>query len=65
MKFATLEKIFIIIFALITITALVIAMQGYRFIGLVLLLSNLAVAGCVAVFGSLRIRDEEEDKLFK
>lgn len=40
-------------------------LQRRQFIGLILLLSNFAVAGAVAVFGSLRIRDEEEEKLFK
>jgi len=40
-------------------------LQERQFIGLVLLLSNFIVAGGVAIFGSLRIRDEEEEKLFK
>lgn len=40
-------------------------LQGRQFIGLILLILNLAVVGVVAVFGSLRIRDEEEEKLFK
>lgn len=40
-------------------------LQERQFTGLVLLLSNFIVAGGAAVFGSLRIRDEEEEKLFK
>jgi hypothetical protein len=34
-------------------------------IALILLLANFIVAGIAAVFGSLRIRDEEEEKLLK
>ena len=40
-------------------------LQERQFIGLVLLLSNFIVAGGVAICGSLRIRDDEEEKLFK
>lgn len=40
-------------------------LKGRQFIGLILLLSNFAIAATVAIFGSLRIRDEEEEKLFK
>jgi len=44
---------------------LVNLLRERQFIGLVLLLSNIIIAGGAAVFGSLRIRDEEEEKLFK
>lgn len=45
--------------------ALMDSLEGRRFIGLVLMLPNLIVAGVVTVAGCLRIRSEEEDKLFK
>lgn len=41
------------------------SLEGRRFIGLVLMLPNLIVAGVVAIACCLRIRGEEEEKLFK
>jgi len=64
--FAALEKIFLIIFIFITALALCFSLLlNTRDIALALLLVNFIIAGIVAVFGSLRVRDEEEDKLFK
>jgi len=45
--------------------ALTDTLEGRRFIGLVLLPPNLIAAGVVAVACCLRLRDEEEEKLFK
>jgi type IV secretory pathway VirB2 component (pilin) len=65
-KFATLEKIFLLLFAIIIILSLCLSLiLGIKDIALALLIANFVVAGIVAVFGSLRVRDEEEDKLFK
>jgi len=65
-KFTLLEKSFIIIFCGLTILAVCLAIiLNMRSTALVLLLINFIVAGFVAVFGSLRLRDEEEEKLFK
>jgi|GEM_PF-1835440 glucan phosphoethanolaminetransferase (alkaline phosphatase superfamily) len=65
-KFATLEKLFLIIFILITILAVFLSLfLKIKDLSLALLLANFIVAGIVAVFGSLRVRDEEEEKLFK
>ena len=65
-KFATLEKVFLLIFIVMTITALCLSLVlGMQSIAFILLLINFIVAGIVAVFGSLRVRDEEEEKLFK
>jgi len=41
------------------------AVLAMRQTALVLLLVGFVVAGFVAIFGSLRLRDEEEEKLFK
>ena len=65
-RFATIEKIFLIIFIVIVIAALTLSLIfGMQSIALILLLANFIVAGIAAVFGSLRIRDEEEEKLLK
>lgn len=65
-KFATLEKIFLLIFAIIIILSLCLSLLlNLRDVALALLMANFVIAGIVAVFGSLRVRDEEEDKLFK
>jgi cell division protein FtsL len=66
-KFAMLEKIFLMIFIAILGASVYV---GYilpypYYVGLLLLLIDLGVACFVAVFGSLRIREEEEEKLFK
>lgn len=65
-RFATLEKLFLIIFIFITILAVFLSLfLKIKDVSLALLLANFIVAGIVAVFGSLRVRDEEEEKLFK
>jgi hypothetical protein len=65
-RFATMEKVFLVIFAAITVAALCLSLiLQMQSTALILLLANFIVAGIVAVFGSLRIRDEEEEKLFK
>ncbi|MEM3730535.1 MAG: hypothetical protein QW667_08265 [Candidatus Bathyarchaeia archaeon] len=40
-------------------------MLSMKDIALALLMADFVVAAITAVFGSLRVRDEEEDKLFK
>lgn len=65
-KFATLEKIFLVIFVIIIGISLCLSLLlNIKDIALALLMANFVIAGIVAVFGSLRVRDEEEDKLFK
>ncbi|MEM3760835.1 MAG: hypothetical protein QXZ02_06985 [Candidatus Bathyarchaeia archaeon] len=65
-RFSTLEKIFVIIFTTIIVAALCLSLiLRMQSIAIVLLLVDFIVAGIIAVFGSLRIRDEEEEKLFK
>lgn len=65
-KFALIEKSFVIIFFIITTFAICLSIVlNMRSTALLLLLINFLVAGLVAIFGSLRIREEEEEKLFK
>lgn len=65
-NYALLNKIFLVIFIVVAIAAacmsLVFGMQDVAFI---LFLLNFVVAFMVAVFGSLRIRSEEEEKMLK
>lgn len=65
-NYALLNKIFLIVFVIITVTfiymSLALKMQTIAFI---LLLANFVVAFLVAIFGSLRIRSEEEEKMLK
>jgi NhaP-type Na+/H+ or K+/H+ antiporter len=65
-NFATIEKSFTVVFFVITGSAICLAtilnMQGTA---LLLLLINFIVAGFVAIFGSLRSREEEEEKRSK
>jgi hypothetical membrane protein len=65
-RFATLEKVSLLIFTAVTIAALFLSLVfKMQSTALMLLLANFIVAGFVAVFGSLRNRDEEEEKLLK
>jgi 4-hydroxybenzoate polyprenyltransferase len=65
-NFAAIEKSFVIIFLIIAGLAICLAtifdMHG---IALSLLLISFIVAGFVAIFGSLRLRQEEEEKRVK
>jgi len=65
-NFGAIEKSFAIIFVIIAASAICLAtifnMQG---IAQSLLLINFIVAGFVAIFGSLRLRKEEEEKRVK
>ena len=65
-NFAAIEKSFVIIFLAIAglaiCAATIFSMQG---IALSLLLISFIVAGFVAIFGSLRLRQEEEEKRVK
>lgn len=65
-NYALLNKIFLVIFIVVAIAAtcmsLVFRMQDVAFI---LFLLNFIIAFMVAVFGSLRIRSEEEEKMLK
>jgi membrane protein implicated in regulation of membrane protease activity len=64
-KYSKLEKILIVAFfvvlALALLTALVFDMSGTA---LQLLAVDFLIASVAATFGSLRIRDEEEEKYF-
>ena len=65
-KFAMIEKVLIVVFFSLTVLAILLAtVLAMRSTALILLLINFLVAGFVAIFGSLRLRDEEEEKLFK
>jgi hypothetical protein len=65
-NFATLEKSFVLIFFVIAGSAVCLAtIVSMRSTALLLLMINLIVAGFVAVFGSLRSREEEEEKRVK
>lgn len=65
-KFAVIQKILIIVFFLLMVFVICLsAVLAMRQTALVLLLVGFVVAGFVAIFGSLRLRDEEEEKLFK
>lgn len=65
-NYALLNKIFLVIFIIVAIaaacTSLILGMQDVAFI---LFLLNFVIAFMVAVFGSLRIRNEEEEKMLK
>lgn len=65
-KFAIIEKalvvIFFILIAFAVCLSLLLAMPGTA---MIVLLVDFIVATLIAIFGSLRIRDEEEEKLFK
>ncbi|HVP17085.1 MAG TPA: hypothetical protein VMT42_06945 [candidate division Zixibacteria bacterium] len=65
-NFGAIEKSFVIVFLIIAGSAICLAiifnMQG---IAQSLLLINFIVAGLVAIFGSLRLRKEEEEKRVK
>ena len=65
-KFAMIEKVLIVVFFSLTVLAILLAtVLAMRSTALILLLINFLVAGFVAIFGSLRLCDEEEEKLFK
>jgi NhaP-type Na+/H+ or K+/H+ antiporter len=65
-NFATLEKSFVTIFFVIAGSAVCLAtILNMQSTALLLLLINLIVAGFVAIFGSLRSRQEEEEKRLK
>lgn len=61
-----IEKILVIIFFILVASAIclsvLLAMPGTA---MIVLLIDFIVAALIAIFGSLRIRDEEEEKLFK
>jgi len=65
-KFGLIEKILLVIFFLLIVLAILLTVVlAMRSTALILLLVNFLIAGFVAIFSSLRIRDEEEEKLFK
>jgi len=65
-NYAKLSKIFLIIFITLAVIAVCMS-QVFRLYteALILWLLNFIVAFMVAVFGSLRIRSEEEEKMLK
>jgi NhaP-type Na+/H+ or K+/H+ antiporter len=65
-NFATIEKSFAAIFFIIAGSAIFLAtVLKMKYAALLLLLINFIVAGFIAIFGSLRSRQEEEEKRFK
>jgi len=61
-----IEKVLIVVFfSLVVLAILLSTVLAMRSTALILLLINFLVAGFVAIFGSLRLCDEEEEKLFK
>lgn len=61
-----IEKALIVVFfSLIVLAVCLSTVLAMPSTGMILLLIDFIVAGLVAVFGSLRIRDEEEEKLIK
>jgi site-specific recombinase len=65
-NFATLEKSCALIFCVVAGSAVCLAtILNMQSTALLLLLINLIVAGFVAIFGSLRSRQEEEEKRVK
>jgi site-specific recombinase len=65
-NFATIEKSFVAIFAVMACSAVFLAtVLNMGDIALLLLLVNFIVAGFIAIFGSLRSRAEEEEKRLK
>ena len=64
-NFAAIEKSFAIAFVVIMGLTIGLAIFGVEDIALSLLLISFIVAGFVAIFGSLRLRQEEEEKRVK
>ena len=65
-KYAQIEKLLVIVFfVLIAVAVCSIFLFNMPSTASILLLINLIVAGLVAVFASLRLREEEEEKLIK
>lgn len=65
-KFARLEKFFLVVFfALIGLAVCSVFIFNLPTIATVLLLVDFVIAGFVAILASLRLREEEEEKLFK
>lgn len=61
-----IEKALIVVFfSLIVLAVCLSTVLAMPSTGMILLMIDFIVAGLVAVFGSLRIRDEEEEKLIK
>jgi hypothetical protein len=65
-NYARLNKISIIVFAVLAVMAVCISVFYKMYTeALILWLLNFIVAFIAAVFGSLRIRSEEEEKMLK
>jgi hypothetical protein len=59
------KALIVVFFSLIVLAVCLSTVLAMPSTGMILLLIDFIVAGLVAVFGSLRIRDEEEEKLIK
>lgn len=65
-NYALLNKVFLMIFVVIAVAAICLSLVlGMQNVAIILWLLNFIVAFMVAVFGSLRIRAEEEEKMLK
>ena len=65
-NFAAIEKSFVAVFVIIAGFAISLAtIFNMQNVALSLLLVGFIVAGLVAIFGSLRLRQEEEEKRIK
>ncbi|MEM2256297.1 MAG: hypothetical protein QW497_05815 [Candidatus Bathyarchaeia archaeon] len=65
-NYALLNKVFLMVFVVIAVAAICLSLVfGMQNVAIVLWLLNFIVAFMVAVFGSLRIRTEEEEKMLK
>jgi hypothetical protein len=63
-KYAQIEKLLVIVFfVLIAVAVCSIFLFNMPGTASILLLVNFVVAGLVAIFASLRLREEEEEKL--
>jgi hypothetical protein len=64
-KSAAIKKSLVVIFFVLIGLAICSIILRLPSIGVVLLLADFIVAALVAVFASLQLREEEEEKLFK
>ena len=65
-KYVQVEKLLVIVFfVLIAVAVCSIFVFNMPSTASILPLANFIVAGLVAIFASLRLREEEEEKLFK
>jgi len=64
-KIAAIKRFIVVIFFVLIGLAIFSIVLRLPSIGVVLLLADFIVAAFVAIFASLQLREEEEEKLFK